>query len=91
MGFTDDDLSDTFDVTGGTCYHCGKMLWYNHYGKEDSLWGWCVDHGNPTSRGGANDLRNWKPSCYECNSEKSDKTTSEYGRRATRPRFFPWS
>ncbi|MFC1968874.1 hypothetical protein ACFLVF_00065 [Chloroflexota bacterium] len=89
MSYIDEELQDIFDMTGGTCYYCGGLLVYWNYGSRSAMGGWCVDHGNPLSRYGVDDLRNWKPSCYPCDEEKHGKTTSEYGRRARRLSMFP--
>ena len=56
MSYTEEELENIF--AGGTCYHCGAPHIFSHYGNRRSPWGWCVDHGNPTSRGGVDDLRN---------------------------------
>lgn len=88
--YDEETLGDIFSRTRGTCYHCDTLLFFPNYGERYAIGGWCVDHGNPISRGGVDDLRNWKPSCFLCNEEKHDKTTSEYGRRTRRTKLFPW-
>lgn len=84
MGYTDEEKEYVFDKNRGCCFHCGRYLIFSDYGNRYSLGGWVIDHGNPWSRGGVHDRRNWVPSCYDCNEEKHDKTTSEYGRRRER-------
>lgn len=88
MGYTEEELEDIFFGNGEVCYHCNRVLIFEYYGRRDVFGGWCVDHGNPYSRGGVEDLRNWRPSCYPCNEGKSDQTTSEYGRRRNRYPFL---
>jgi len=56
MSYTEEELENIFGR--GTCYHCGAPHILSHYGNRLSPWGWCVDHGNPTSRDGVDDLRN---------------------------------
>jgi 5-methylcytosine-specific restriction endonuclease McrA len=88
MDYLDEELEAIFGSNNGYCYHCGRALSFSHYGNPLYPWGWCVDHGNPSSRGGVDDRRNWRPSCYKCNQEKHTDTTSEYGRRRQRPHYF---
>jgi 5-methylcytosine-specific restriction endonuclease McrA len=87
MGFSKEDLQYIFYNNNGVCYHCHHILVLEYYGKR-VFGGWCVDHRNPSSRGGVDDLRNWRPSCYPCNEEKNDKTTYEYGKRQRQPPFL---
>jgi 5-methylcytosine-specific restriction endonuclease McrA len=90
MGYSDETLWEIFHNNGGVCYHCNRVLIFEYYGDSDVFGGWCVDHGTQSSRGGIDDLRNWRPSCYQCNEEKSDQTTDEYGRRQRRPPFLKY-
>lgn len=55
--------------TNGKCYYCGKQT--VPYGSDPDSF--CVDHMKPRARNGADDIRNLVPSCYTCNSSKSDK------------------
>jgi 5-methylcytosine-specific restriction endonuclease McrA len=79
MYYSDETLKIIHSKTEGHCYHCQKQIPLNNYGERGGNRGrWEVDHGNPISRGGVNDNRNWHASCVPCNRHKSDKTTSEY-------------
>jgi len=88
MSYSDEELQAIYDSNNGFCYHCGQALVFSAYGDRYSPWGWCIDHGNPLSRGGMHDPRNWRPSCYTCNEKKHTNTTSEYGMRRERPHYF---
>ncbi|NUM58583.1 MAG: HNH endonuclease [Bdellovibrionaceae bacterium] len=55
-------------VGPGVCYHCGQK-----FPKEAMT----MDHLIPISRGGFSNKKNCVPSCKECNTKKSYKTTFE--------------
>ena len=57
-----------YNKTGGRCWYCGKEL-------DDDFQ---IDHANPISKGGSDDIDNLLPSCNICNRRKSDKTVEEY-------------
>ncbi len=77
---SNDKLRRIFNVTGGICHLCGRRLGFDSYGQAGRSGAWEIEHGNPRSRGGVNDLRNLKPACVSCNRSKGDLTTSEYRR-----------
>jgi len=54
--------------SGGSCHYCGK----------DLPKGFHIDHAIPVSRGGKNDLRNYRAACPECNSAKGTMTEDEF-------------
>lgn len=53
---------EIFDTYGEQCLKCGS---------EDDI---CIDHIEPVSRGGKNELDNLQPLCRSCNSTKGTKT-----------------
>lgn len=76
--FSEEKLNRIFDKTSGYCVFCGIQLAWDNYGEFCARGGWEVEHGNPASRGGVNDLRNLNPACTLCNREKSDWTSNEF-------------
>jgi 5-methylcytosine-specific restriction endonuclease McrA len=52
-----------FNLCAGRCAYCGKKLRFKHL---------TVDHIQPLSRDGANEIDNMLPACGRCNEEKSD-------------------
>jgi len=73
-------LREIYDKTDGYCAICDKYLALTNHGMECEKGSWEVDHGNPISRGGVSDMRNWQALCFPCNREKGDRTTSEFKR-----------
>lgn len=59
-----------FSKTNGRCWYCGADI--------EPFGNWEVDHQHPRSRGGSDSIDNLVPACRKCNSEKSDRTISEY-------------
>lgn len=88
MSWSDQELKEIFEKTGGYCRYCKKSLVFkDHGGCKDnaSAWllrrgAWEVDHDMPTSRGGSDDISNLWPACCDCNDKKSDMTGEEYMR-----------
>ena len=78
MGYTNTRLGEIFNMTRGKCHLCGRKLDFGSYALAGGRGRWEVDHGNPRSRRGVNDLRNLKPACVSCNRSKGDLTTAEY-------------
>jgi len=56
--------------SNGKCHYCLKTL------KESS--GWHVEHMQPKSLGGSDDLENLVAACASCNLEKSSMTAQDY-------------
>ena len=80
MGYTDEELNDIYDKTGGYYWHCGKKLAWKNYGKACKRGAWEVDHSRPLARGGTDYLRNLVPACIECNRSKGDLTSQKFER-----------
>ena len=72
-GTGDISYNDLFDLMtkNNTCYYCGKPIYI--LGKEKT-----IDHKNPTSKGGTNDLNNLVVCCRHCNFTKRDMNEKEY-------------
>lgn len=51
---------------------CGAIIYFSHYGDVNSKNGWEIDHINPVSNGGTDDLFNLQPLQWENNRHKSD-------------------
>ncbi|MGB2581030.1 MAG: HNH endonuclease signature motif containing protein [Thermoplasmata archaeon] len=78
MGFSEEQLNDVYDKTGGYCEYCGKKIAFVNYGLMGGRGAWEVDHSNPRSRGGTDYMRNLVPACIPCNRDKSDRTGKSY-------------
>ncbi len=50
----------------------GNVIRHGSYGTEGE-YGWEIDHKNPVSKGGTDNIRNLRPLYWEENREKSDK------------------
>lgn len=51
---------------------CGAWMRKDRYGDTSSKFGWEIDHKQPVSRGGSDDLWNLQPLQWENNRRKSD-------------------
>ena len=80
MKYSDEKLNKIYDKRNGYCSFCEIKLSFNNYGHKDicARGAWEVDHGNPESLGGVNDLRNLQPSCSLCNRRKGNMTTAQF-------------
>jgi len=52
---------------------CGKIMKYSEHGNRDSVYGWEIDHIDPVSNGGSDDLSNLQPLHWSNNADKADK------------------
>ncbi len=85
MAYTDHEIEDVYDLTGGTCFYCGKRLSLRNYGRVGGVGAWEVDHFYPIASGGAHQPYNWVPACVACNTEKSDAFPWEFDPDRFRP------
>jgi len=70
MAYSNDDLNDIYDKTGGRCACCGKKLAFINYGLGGGARAkgrWEVAHGRPRALGGSDGFRNLWPMCVDCN------------------------
>ncbi len=51
---------------------CGKLIDYNDYRDIKSLHGWEIDHINPVSNGGGDNIENLQALFWRTNREKGD-------------------
>jgi hypothetical protein len=51
----------------------GVVMKYSHYGNRDENSGWEIDHVNPVSNGGTDDLENLQPLNWRNNDIKAEK------------------
>jgi len=86
MDFSDDELRAVFKK--GRCYRCMKPLWFGHFGRRESPWGWYVEKSFDRMSGEI-DLRHSHPCCYSCIKQKRGKT-SERDRRLGGSRNTSW-
>jgi hypothetical protein len=59
-----------FKKNNGKCFYCDDQL------EIDAEWH--IEHKQPKSKGGTNDIENLVPSCPSCNLKKRDKTAKEF-------------
>jgi 5-methylcytosine-specific restriction endonuclease McrA len=71
----DEERRFVYDSTDGYCHICRKKLSFVNYNRAGSRGAWHVDHSNPVAKGGTSYLRNLKPTCIDCNRDKSAMTT----------------
>lgn len=65
---------------GMVCYFCGVNLLDPQpvMMQSESMKTVTVEHLQPLSRGGSNDLSNLRLACLKCNMSKGNKTVEEY-------------
>ncbi|MBP7810101.1 MAG: HNH endonuclease [Bacteroidia bacterium] len=52
---------------------CGKHIQFNEHGNRSSNYGWEIDHINPVSNGGTDDLENLQALFWKHNMSKADR------------------
>lgn len=52
---------------------CGRAMKFSEHGNRNSNFGWEIDHINPVSNGGGDEIANLQPLYWENNVAKSDK------------------
>jgi len=69
-----EQIQQVWNRTNGKCYFCQKSL-----GKLQNRHGrWEMEHIQPISKGGTNDLHNIVASCCSCNRKKGTKSVQEF-------------
>src|SRR5665213_191518 len=72
--------------TAGRCWYCGVQMAPDR---------WTVDHVQPRSAGGHNDMENLVPCCHRCNRAKADRSLEGFrdmyrDRAATMATYLFW-
>jgi 5-methylcytosine-specific restriction endonuclease McrA len=71
-----------WEKSNGHCWYCGLQLtpWKN----------FSIDHFEPTSKGGTDDINNLVPSCSSCNSAKNNTPIDNFRKILAKkePSFF---
>jgi 5-methylcytosine-specific restriction endonuclease McrA len=75
MAFTLKERRRIYDRTYGKCHICGKKLSFTNYSYLGLKGAWEVEHSNPKSMGGTNNLNNLYAACILCNRKKNNKST----------------
>lgn len=60
---------------------CGLVMKYSDYGNRQSDNGWEIDHINPVSNNGSDELNNLQPLNWKNNADKGDKLNWSCPRR----------
>lgn len=60
---------------------CGNVMKFNEHGNRASEFGWEIDHINPVSNGGGDEINNLQPLNWENNSNKSDSLNWQCNRK----------
>ncbi len=66
-------LRAVHDKTAGRCWYCGLPL--HHFGNGQ------IEHQQPKSRGGGDEIENLVPACRSCNYSKGTQTVEEFRHR----------
>src|ERR1043165_9306854 len=65
-----DTRAQVWAKTHGHCWYCGKLM---------NPWNdFTIDHMDPRTQGGGDEITNLVPACKSCNSRKNAKTVEEY-------------
>lgn len=72
--FTMEERKIIYNKTGGRCALCGRMMKFNKF---------TIDHIEPISKNGSNELDNLQPACRVCNIFKSNIRPEIFEERIT--------
>lgn len=65
------------ELYGPVCFYCGHTLLLDVC-HRDEQWFATIDHKNPRSRGGSNNISNLCLACRYCNNAKGDLTLEQW-------------
>lgn len=71
-----------WDKTGGRCWYCGIR-----FDERVARKRFTIDHAQPRTRDGDNEIANLLPCCHGCNVQKKTKTLEEYRMYVMRRHF----
>ena len=68
-------LQKIYTKTDGNCHICHGKLSFSNYGSHGERGAWEVEHSNPKSKGGTDNLNNLFAAHIRCNREKGAQHT----------------
>lgn len=75
MKYSVERCRNIFSRTDGQCHICRKKLSLNNFGKFGEKGNWEIEHSNPKSKGGSDNINNLYAACISCNRSKGSSST----------------
>ena len=75
MAYSDDQLNEIYNRTGGYCHLCRKKLAFTNYASFGKRGAWEVEHSKAKANGGTDRANNLFPACISCNRGKGARST----------------